>query len=160
MSTDRIRLNNGAFARPLRSAGLRLMSRWRGTVETTHQWIASNAKPTVESRRDDLGRFYEDYETLVETLCDCAQYGPTPKLERAYEQVRRSYQSSLEPIRTFLVSYLPENDRTAFDRLATSETVADFLASDDGSVIAHITVTRDALNHYAEHLRQLAARGR
>ena len=136
------------------------MSRWRGTLNSTSDWIAQQAKPTVESRRDDLGRFCEEYESLVETLCDCAQYGPTPKLERAYDQVRQNYWASLEPVRAFLVSYLPENDRTAFDRLATCDTVAEFLASDDGSVIAQITVTRDALNHYAEHLRQLAARGR
>jgi hypothetical protein len=122
--------------------------------------MTSKAKPSVESRRDDLGTFYEEYENLVETVCDAAQYGPNPKLERAYESVRRRYQEALEPLRPFLVSYLAQNDPKAFDRLAASDSLAAFLANDDGSVIGQITATRDALSRYAEHLRQLAVRGR
>jgi hypothetical protein len=160
MSNPRVHSEPLPLAGSLRSLRLRLASKIKGGIEATDQWMASKAKPSVESRRDELGSFYEEYENLVETVCDAAQYGPNPKLERAYENVRRRYQAALEPLRPFLVSYLAQNDPQAFDRLAASDSLAAFLACDDGSVIGQITATREALSRYAEHLRQLAVRGR
>ena len=160
MNTPRVHSEPLTFVGSLRSVRLRLASKIKGGIEATDQWMSAQSKPSVEARRDDLGTFYEEYENLVETVCDAAQYGPNPKLERAYANVRRRYQEALEPLRPFLVSYLAQSDPRAFDRLAASDSLSAFLASDDGSVIGQITATRDALSRYAEHLRQLAVRGR
>lgn len=130
------------------------------------------AVPSVQERQSDLVRFYDRYESMVETLCDAAQYGPTPKLDRAYADARAAYAADYATIRPFLLSFLdfaPEdveaglrlNGRTtdAFEALVAAETLDEFLRGDDGGMISRITRTREALNLYAEHLRLLAARG-
>lgn len=130
-----------------------------------------NAGPTVKERQEELILFYERYEELVETLCDAAQYGPTPKLEKVYGQHRESMLDQYPKIRPYLISFLdpaPEDSEVglkaigrptdAFEALISAENVNTFLQIDDGGMISRITRTREALNLYGEHLRQLAAK--
>lgn len=126
--------------------------------------------PSVQERQAQLLRFYERYEDLVETLCDAAQYGPTPKLERSYAAHREWMHGEYGQMRPYLVAYLPSeapverkkgshpraND--AFETLVQADNLDQFLAADDGGMISHIMLTRQALTMYGEHLRQLAAR--
>ncbi|HEY0866583.1 MAG TPA: hypothetical protein VGE01_04365 [Fimbriimonas sp.] len=131
--------------------------------EARQRLAAKRLGPSVQERRDDLVRFYEKYEDLVEVLCDAAQYGPTPKLERQYESLRRWMQEHYPKVRPFVLAFLreevepcPSND--AFAALVAKEDLDAFLREDDGRMIARITHTREALNLYGEHLRQLAAK--
>ncbi|MGV3618930.1 MAG: hypothetical protein ACO1SV_26690 [Fimbriimonas sp.] len=132
---------------------------------------ARAAGPTVQERQDDLVRFYERYEELVETLCDSAQYGPTPKLERSYAGHREWMLGVYPGVRPFVIAFLrrePEDEAfgveaagqptDAFEALVVAEDLGRFLQIDDGGMISRITRTREALNLYGEHLRQLAAR--
>jgi len=114
----------------------------------------------VQERQLELIRFYERYEELVETLCDAAQYGPTPKLERSYESNRDWMRSEYVGIRPYVVGYLQAEEEAgdAFEALVASDNLGQFLNSDDGNMISRITATREALTLYGEHLRQLAAR--
>jgi hypothetical protein len=114
----------------------------------------------LAERRTDLLKFNASYENLVETLCDGAQYGPTPKLEQAYAEARGRYLATLPSVRSYVISFLPEYDLGSFDHLVQSETLTGFLGSDDGSIITEITTTRDALSRYDAHLRLLAGRRR
>jgi hypothetical protein len=118
--------------------------------------------PSVQDRQSELILFYERYEELVETLCDAAQYGPTPKLERSYLAQRDWIRENYGRLRPFLVSFLrmePEDGRAdAFESLVAAEDLGEFLGADDGGMISRITRTREALVLYGEHLRQLAAR--
>ncbi len=127
--------------------------------------------PTVEERQAELVDFYSKYEDLVEVLCDAAQYGPVQRLETRYLQLRRWMHGNYPEVRPFLVTYLrfshedAEDGLTisgrgtdAFEALVLAESLHDFLQMDDGTTISRITRTREALNLYAEHLRQLAAR--
>lgn len=132
---------------------------------------ARAAGPSVQERQEELVRFYEQYEELVETLCDSAQYGPTPKLERSYAAHREWMMSFYPTVRPFVIAFLrrdPEDDAfgmaaaqhetDAFEALVVAEDLGQFLQIDDGGMISRITRTREALNMYGEHLRQLAAR--
>jgi hypothetical protein len=47
----------------------------------------------------------------------------------------------------------------AFEALFSAPNLEEFLKIDDGNMISRITRTREALNLYGEHLRQLLARG-
>lgn len=122
---------------------------------------ARQAGPTIAERQDDLSTFYTQYEDLVEVLCDAAQYGPTPKLVRQYEAHRVWMHANYPRLRPFLGAFLrmdTEELGDGFEALVAAEDLATFLATDDGHMIARITRTREALNLYGEHLRQLAAR--
>lgn len=140
----------------------------RDREDARNERRARAAGPTVDERRADLVAFYDTYENFVEVLCDAAQYGPTPRLESRYAEFRRPYVEAYSPLRRFLVSYLrfkEEEDGEVgmqpsdpFEALAEPESLYEFLQSDDGSVISRINRTREALNLYAEHLRQLTAR--
>ena len=129
------------------------------------------AGPSVQERQDELVRFYERYEELVETLCDSAQYGPTPKLERSYSSHRDWMLETYPRVRPFVISFLRrevEDEEVgrqssgeatdAFEALVIAPDLDRFLRIDDGGMISRITRTREALNLYGEHLRQLAAR--
>lgn len=116
--------------------------------------------PTVQERQLALIHFYQEYETLVETLCDAAQYGPTPFLEKAYLSVREWMQENYTQVGRYAVAYLQfeVDDRgDAFEALFSSPDLATFLQTDDGNMISRIMRTREALNRYGDHLRQLAA---
>lgn len=122
-------------------------------------------------RQRALIDYYEQYETVVETLCDAAQYGPTAALERRYAECRARMQAEYPPLKPFLISYLeflPEDAEAglklcgrpldAFEALVAAFDLQEFLKMDDGNMITRINRTREALNFYGEHLRQLAAR--
>ena len=124
---------------------------------------AAKAGPSVKERQHELIRFYQEYETLVETVCDAAQYGPTSKLESAYANERTWMVENYAGIRKFVVAYLkfdvedvPQGG-DAFEALFMAENLEEFLKSDDGNMISRIMRTREALTLYGDHLRQLAA---
>jgi hypothetical protein len=125
----------------------------------------AKAGPSVMERQEMLIQFYNNYEELVEVLCDAAQYGPTVSLEARYSDLRERYGAmycELRPLLGAFIRPVPEEDGVsradAFQSLIAPESVADFLHSDDGAMISRITRTREALNLYGEHLRQLAAK--
>ena len=133
--------------------------------------MAAKIAPTVQERHEELIRFYKRYEDLVETLCDAAQLGPTPKLEAKYGEHRRWMSSNYAPVRRYVVAYLRFTQEDAqvgmqsegktldaFESLYASPNLEEFLRADDGNMISRITRTREALNLYGEHLRQLLAR--
>lgn len=116
--------------------------------------------PTVQERQQDLIHFYQEYETLVETVCDSAQYGPTPHLEKVYQTQREWMEENYPRVRRYVVAYLRyeiEDLTDAFEALFQAPDLAAFLQSDDGNMISRIMRTREALNLYGDHLRQLAA---
>jgi hypothetical protein len=138
--------------------------------ETRSHTLAREAGPSVEERQQELARFYRHYEDLVETLCDAAQYGPTPKLETQYAALRHWMHQNYAPVRRYVVAYLQFSVEDAqqslemqgraadaFEALCAAPDLDTFLRIDDGAMITRITRTRDALNLYGEHLRQLAA---
>lgn len=124
-----------------------------------------------QERLAELDRFSERYEELVETLCDSAQYGPTPKLETRYQAHRDWVTLAYQYVRPFLAAYLQEDSDDdqyginlvgrpvdAFEALVASPDLDTFLKVDDGGMISRITRTRGALNLYGDHLRQLVVR--
>lgn len=144
----------------------------RDRAEARERELAVMIAPSVEERHSELLRFYHHYEDLVEVLCDAANYGPTSKLESAYAEQRRWMIANYAPIRRYVVAYLrftPEDAHQslfrdgyamdAFEALTAAATLEEFQNGDDGHVISRITRTREALNLYGEHLRQLLARG-
>ena len=128
------------------------------------------AQPTIRERQQELVRFYVNYETLVETLCDLASCGPTPNLENAYRATRDWMSKNYPGVRRYVIAYLKysaEDARQslainghaadAFEALFTASTLQEFLEHDDGQMISRINRTRDALTMYGHHLRLLAS---
>lgn len=116
--------------------------------------------PTVSERQQDLIHFYCEYETLVETICDAANYGPSPFLEKGYGLQREWMMQHYPKIRRYVLAYLRfevEDSGDAFEKLFEAGDLATFLQTDDGNMISRIMRTREALNLYGDHLRQLAA---
>ena len=155
-----------------RSIVNRSKSGTKDRAEQRDREMAAKLAPTVQERHEELVRFYRRYEDLVETVCDAAQYGPTPKLEAKYGELRRWMSSNYAPVRRYVVAYLrftPEDAQQglltegkagdAFEALFAASNLEEFLKVDDGNMISRITRTREALNLYGEHLRQLLARG-
>jgi hypothetical protein len=131
---------------------------------------AISAVQSLPERQRELIDYYEQYETLVEVLCDAARFGPDIVLERRYTEVRARMQADYPPLRPFLISYLdfqPEDAEAglklcgrpldAFETLVAAFDLQEFFKLDDGNMISRITRNREALNGYGEHLRQLAA---
>lgn len=156
----------------LRSLVNRSRSAAKDRVDAKDREMAARIVPTIQERHDELVRFYTRYEELVETICDAAQYGPTPKLEAKYVELRRWMTSNYAPVRRYVVAYLrftPEDAQQglmsegkatdAFEALFAPANLEEFLKIDDGNMISRITRTRESLNLYGEHLRQLLARG-
>jgi hypothetical protein len=126
---------------------------------------------SVRERQGDLIQFYAHYEDLVGALCDAAQYGAVEHLERRYLQQRTWMLANYPRVRKYAVAYLQfdssdaENSSTldgsygdAFEALFAAPSIDSFLKADDGNMISRIMRTREALNLYGEHLRQLLAR--
>lgn len=129
--------------------------------------------PTVRERQAELIEFYGRFEGLVETLCDAAQYGAVEALERRYAQERTWMQANYPRLRKYVVAYLRFDPADAaqsgelgggfgdaYESLFAAPSLEAFLTVDDGNMIARIMRTREALNLYGEHLRQLLARDR
>lgn len=155
----------------LRSFSNRSKSAAKDRADARDREMAAKITPTVQERHEELVRFYRRYEDLVETLCDAAQYGPVPHLEGKYGEHRRWMSSNYAPVRRYVVAYLrftPEDAQVglqgegkasdAFEALFSAPNLEEFLRIDDGNMISRITRTREALNLYGEHLRQLLAR--
>jgi TRAP-type mannitol/chloroaromatic compound transport system substrate-binding protein len=126
---------------------------------------------TIADRQQDLIRFYLSYEEMVETLCDAANYGLNTKLCDRYEVLRHSMAADYAKIRPYALAFLrmesedaailyPSHGAScdAFETLFRAESLQEFLQFDDGSMISRIMRTREALNLYGEHLRQLLAK--
>lgn len=133
-------------------------------------WEIKDALVSAQERQSELVLFYRYYEELIEVLCDCAQVGPTPKLEAEYQRLRAWVDANYPPIRKYVVAYLRYStddaeqgialwgrSADAFEALVAAEDLQEFLKADDGSMISRITRTREALSLYGEHLRQLTA---
>jgi hypothetical protein len=127
--------------------------------------------PSVCDRQADLIQFYAHFESIIEALCDSAQYGATEQLSRRYQQERTWMQANYPRVRKFVVAYLrfdsadAEHSSTldgsygdAFEALFAAPSLDAFIGADDGNMISRIMRTREALNLYGEHLRQLLAR--
>ncbi len=155
----------------MRSLSNRSKSAALDRAEALEREMAAKIAPTVQERHEELIRFYRRYEDLVETLCDAAQYGPVPHLEGKYAELRRWMSSNYAPVRRYVVAYLRFTQEDAqiglvndgkpgdaFEALFASPNLEEFLRIDDGNMISRITRTREALNLYGEHLRQLLAR--
>ncbi len=141
-------------------------------AEARERALAAQLVPTVQERQEELVRFYGRYEDLVEVLCDAAQLGPSTKLEAAYQTHKKWMDANYPSIRRYVVAYLrftsedaqqslSLNGRAAdaFEALVAAADLNEFLRCDDGQMISRITRTREALNLYGEHLRQLLVRG-
>jgi hypothetical protein len=128
------------------------------------------AQPTVRERQQELVRFYTNYESLVEVLCDLATCGPTPNLETAYRSVREWMLKNYPGVRRYVIAYLKYSAEDAqqsldingkpadaFEALFTAPTLNEFLEHDDGKMISRINRTREALTMYGHHLRLLAS---
>ena len=126
--------------------------------------------PTAQVRLDELRTFHDQYNDLVETLCDSAQYGPTHQLESRYSEMRRWMLSHYAPLRKLVVAYLRIDasdvhqrldlhgqSSDAFEALFCAPSLGDFLRGDDGLMISRMERTREALHLYGDHLRQMAA---
>ncbi len=156
---------------------LRTPIRWRLALLDQRDARAVRAEtarvPTLRERQEDLILFYDRYETLVETLCDAAQYGPDARHEARYQELRTWMQAAYPALRKFVSAYLRYDPcdaarsldlhgtgSDAFEALFAASTLEDFLRSDDGKMIERIDRTREALGKYADHLRQLIAQER
>ena len=163
----------GAGAALDRAAGvpIRVRRALRDLREARQEEAAKAAGPSVDERQADLLSFYAQYERLVETICDGAQYGPEPKLQTGYSELQEWMQSNYPRLRRYVTAYLQYDTEDArqglrlhgmscdaFEALYAAPTLDEFLRGDDGMMISRIMRTRDALNLYGEHLRQLKAR--
>jgi hypothetical protein len=159
----------GGIFSSARSFALRTRIAVRDRMDVRAKLASANSSPSVQERQQELIKFYEFYEEFVELLCDAAQYGPTPSLDSNYDRLRASIVEGYAPLRPFVAAFLPpeESDafrfesgrpRDAFERLFAAHRLQEFLHHDDGEMIFRIMKTREALNRYGEHLRQLASR--
>lgn len=157
----------------------RVPTRWRLAVRdyqdarSARMERLQSGAPSLLDRQEELIRFYGQYENLVETLCDAAQYGPDTRQEAAYAEQRSWMQSNYPSLRKYVSAYLSydprdaarsldlhSTGRDAFEALFAATTLEEFLRSDDGQMIVRIERTREALSRYGEHLRQLIAKER
>jgi hypothetical protein len=140
----------------------RLANRWRIAALDREDNKSRTIGPSVAERRQDLVSFYNHYEELVLVVCEAAHYGPTTSARGQYLNLQAWMQQHYPTVQPFVTTYLAD-DREAEDpfmALVAAEHLDDLVMQDDGSLMHHINETRDALNSYAEHLRQLAARRR
>ncbi len=133
--------------------------------------VERRAIPSAAARLEQLRTFYDQYNDLVETLCDSARYGPTTNLETRYADMRGWMLSHYAPLRKLVVAYLRFDaadarqgldlhgqSADAFEALFCAPSLGDFLRGDDGLMISRMERTREALHLYGDHLRQMAAK--
>jgi len=161
----------GAAVERVSGVPVRVRRALRDLRQAREERAARQEGPSAAERLADLVSFYGEYERMVEVLCDGAQYGPEPKLQAAYAELRDWMQAHYPALRRYVTAYLHydvEDARQgfnlhgapcdAFQALFAAPTLGEFLRSDDGMMISRIMRTREALNLYGEHLRQLKAR--
>lgn len=167
-SLARVARDTGAVARWLRRAPLRVRLALRDAQDSRDRAALANRAPSAQERRDQLIAFYKRYEALVEALCDGAQYGPDSALEQRYQEHRAWMQRNYPALRGYLRPYLDdpeaagqgriehhERQMDAFESLFGYPTLGTLLQHDDGDLIGAIVRTRQAMNSYGEHLRQM-----
>jgi len=145
----------------------------RDYQDTRAEQVTRAQGPSIKQRHEDLVGFYTQYESLVELLCDSAQYGPDSKHEERYATLRTWMQSNYPLLRPYAVAFLQYDvvdarqsldwlgvGADAFEALFAAPTLAEFVRRDDGAMIWRIERTRTALNVYGEHLRHLLAEER
>lgn len=163
---------HGYRAETLETLLARLRNRLKiASKDAAAMQVAGTVSPAeaIGERQEQLLAFYKVYEELVETLCDAAQYGPTPALEKSYAKSSAWVREHYGPVRRYVVAYLryASEDAVAsleqkgvgvdaFEALVAAPNLSEFLRHDDGLMISRLTRTREALNLYAAHLRQLA----
>lgn len=154
------------------STGQRLRSIFtRAAQLRVHVSAHSNAKQpvfekTVREKQAELADFYENYEELVELICDAANYGSNEKMANRYDELRTYMQINYHPLRDNVAAYLelaPQDNVSAldlygkpsdaFEALFAAPTLAEQIRTDDGHLIGRIMRTRKALNRYADYLR-------
>lgn len=154
---QRIARRRAGFAAVTRS----LTNRWRIASLDRAEAYTQPLGPSVAERRHDLVAFYNRYEELVDVICDAAQYGPTSSARGQYLNLQAWMHQHYSVVQPFVTTFLREEHKTdPFIALFCANELDHLLDTDDGSVILQINQTREALNLYAEHLRQLAARTR
>jgi hypothetical protein len=159
MKTDLIALRS-RLGLATRSLVNQLKIKLKDLSEAREHRAAVLAGPTVAERRAELIDFYDHFENFVETLCDAAQYGNAPRLAEAYGRERAWLVARYQGLRPLLLGYLRHVEAEGPDAvtgLLAQETLGAFLQADDGLMISRITLGREALSLYGEHLRQLAA---
>jgi len=160
---------SSGFGSIARSLVLRTKIAIRDRIELRAQNASKTAGPSVQVRQSELIEFYNLYEEFVELLCDAAQYGPNPRLECNYGRLQTAISPRYTELRPFVGAFLEPDNRDAFrfetgrpqdafEKLFEAPTLGDFLQYDDGEMIFRIMKTREALNLYGEHLRQLSSR--
>lgn len=155
----------------IRRVPVRLRNTRLDLKDARERSVEKRAAPTASARLDELRTFYDQYNDLVETLCDSAQYGPTHQLESRYSDMRRWMLSHYSPLRKLVVAYLRFDaadarqgldlhgqSADAFEALFCAPSLGDFLRADDGLMISRMERTREALHLYGDHLRQMAAK--
>jgi len=133
-------------------------------MATSRIWL----KREFAHRQPADGKQAEDDQDQAQ---DAGQYGAVDQLERRYAQERQWMQANYPKVRKYVVAYLrfdaldAEHCSTldgsfgdAFEALFAAPSVDCFMTMDDGHMISRILRTREALNLYGEHLRQLLAR--
>lgn len=128
------------------------------------------APPSLKVRQHELGHFYEQFEALVDTICDAAQYGPEPALEARYANSKAWMNKHYSGVRVYLSAYMtltPDDAKHAMEfngagadsieTLFSAPNLKEFLSCDDGRMIERIMRSRTALTYYGDHLRQLIA---
>lgn len=157
-------------SRWLRRLSLQLLIRTKDRRFAREMTRLRSAQPGIRERQQELVRFYLNYETLVETLCDLGVCGVTPRLEAAYKAGRHWMLANYPDVRRYVIAYLKYsvedaeqsieiNGRPAdaFEALFAAPTLHEFLEHDDGGMIGRIHRTREALTMYGHHLRLLAS---
>ncbi len=131
--------------------------------------IHAPIEKTVREKQAELADFYENYEELVELICDAANYGANEKMSLRYDALRNYMQINYHPMRNSVAAYLeldPQDNVSAldlynkpsdaFEALFTAPTLSEQIRTDDGYLISRIMRTRKALNRYADYLRGIS----
>lgn len=119
--------------------------------------------PQMAQLRPEFDRFEQDYGALVEAICDSAQYGPGPKLESRYSELRANLGSIYPRLKNALLLFLryEEGDHDLYDRgpdafesLFSAPTLAVLLKGDDGRMISRMVRTREAVDGMTQYFHR------
>lgn len=129
--------------------------------------LQNQPSPKVASEmallRPDFVLFEQDFGALVEAICDSAQYGPGPKLEARYSDLRANLGSVYPRLKNALLLFLrfEEGDHDLYDRgpdafesLFSAPTLAVLLKGDDGRMISRMVRTREAVDGLTQYFHR------
>lgn len=163
--------NNGAgVLQNFRTIPAKVRNRILDRSQTRAEAKRATAPPSLKVRQHELVQVYDQFERLVETICDSAQYGPEPALEAKYAESKAWMSKHYGSVRVYVAAYLefdPADAKQSMALHATGEdaiealycapNLREFLSCDDGRMIERILRARTALTYYGDHLRQLIA---